>query len=151
MNFRQNQKPPRVEPEAPAILNMKQLAEAVDREREEIESSARNYAPPAIRNSKPEETAIVQVKSFSDLVTKELDDTIAAAEAEIASLKAECQAVRDVYVRHTNRITTEIKRLREGVRMSMETIKTCHEQILKLDEPLTPELPQRESKAISTP
>jgi hypothetical protein len=133
MNFKPKAVALRTEP---PILTMQHLTEAADRERAAVEASARAYAPPAIRNAQAGEAVIVQVKSFSELITKELDDMIAAAKAEIAELEAECQATRDDYVRHTTRISKDIKRLEDGVRLSIETVRLLHEQVRKLDEPL---------------
>jgi hypothetical protein len=92
------------------------------------EPSIEDYAP-----RKQLEPAM-QIKSFGDLPTKELDEIISAAEAEIAALKLDAQAIRDTYVKNTNRIIADIKRLQEGVRMSMETMKQLREQCRQLNE-----------------
>jgi hypothetical protein len=42
--------------------------------------------------------------------------------------------VRDLYVKHTERIAAGIKRLREGVRLSMDTMKQLREQCEALDK-----------------
>ena len=76
-----------------------------------------HYAP------KPPIDPVHQIRTFGELPMRELDDIIAAAEAEIALLKKDAQAIRDMYVKHTNRIADDIRRLDEGVRLSMETMK----------------------------
>ena len=93
-----------------------------------------DYAPPRVREES--QVLVKQVETFGELPTKELDDIVAAAEAEIAALKRDAQAVRDMYVKHTQRIAADIKRLQEGVRLSMDTMKALREQCVKLDEPL---------------
>lgn len=97
----------------------------------EIMERPEAYAPPAVRED--QQVLVSQVMKFGDLPTKELDEIIAAAEAEIASLKRDAQAVRDMYVKHTNRIAADIRRLQEGVKLSMDTMKTLREQCAKLD------------------
>ena len=88
-----------------------------------------HYAP------KPPVEPAHQIRTFGELPTRELDDIIAAAEAEIALLKKDAQAIRDMYVKHTNRIADDIRRLQEGVRLSMETMKQLRDQCTALDEP----------------
>lgn len=96
------------------------------------------YAPLAVRERELEMLPIKQVLTFGELPTKELDDIVAAVEAELAALKKEAQVVRDLYVKHTTRIADDMKRLQEGVRLSMETIKTLHNQCIKLNEQAEP-------------
>jgi hypothetical protein len=107
------------------------------------------YAPPRIREVSREEVyaangpesaevVIDKVESFGALPTKEIDEIVSAAEAEIANLKRDAQAVRDLYSRHTARIAADVKRLREGVRLSMEMMGQLREQCIALDQPAMP-------------
>jgi hypothetical protein len=88
------------------------------------------YAPPVIRG----DDTVKEIRTFGALPTTELDEIVSAAKAEIASLEADAQAVRDLYVKHTERIAAGIKRLREGVRLSMDTMKQLREQCEALDK-----------------
>jgi hypothetical protein len=128
MNFRQHQQP--VAKKEP-VLDMRDLARRLNQETDAVQS----FAPPAIRNAHQEEVAINQIKSFGALPTKELDEIVAAAKAEIAHLEADAQAIRDMYMKHTKRVEADIKRLQEGVKLSMETMRLLREQCAKLDEP----------------
>jgi hypothetical protein len=130
MNFRKNG--PRVEP------NMKDLAQQIGKElAQQIDKPEPiDYAPPAIRNPggvPGDEPAVRQIATFGELPTKEIDEIIAAAEAEVEELKRTAQLVRSMYVRCTDRITADVKRLREGVRLSMETMQALREQCLQLN------------------
>lgn len=93
------------------------------------------YAPPDLR----EDPTLQQIKSFGELPTKEIDEIIATAESELATLKRDAQAVRDMYVKHTTRIASDIKRLQEGVKLSMETMKNLRQQCAALDSPHQPD------------
>jgi aspartate ammonia-lyase len=120
MNFRKNG--PRVEP------NMAALAQQIDKP-EPID-----YAPPAIRNGVlGDEQALRQIASFGELPTKEIDEIMSAAVAEIEELKRTCQLVRNLYVKAVDQVTADAKRLREGVRLSMKTLETLREQCLALN------------------
>lgn len=100
----------------------------------------RHYAPspPPAREPGPVEPVVDQIQSFGGLPTKEIDDIVAAAEAELANLKRDAQAVRDLYVLHTQRIANDIKRLREGVKLSMELMNELREQCIALDATAAP-------------
>lgn len=113
------------------VLDMRDLARRLDQETDAVQS----FAPPAIRNANREDVAIDQIKSFGALPTKELDEIVAAAKAEIAHLENDAQAIRDMYMKHTRRVEADIKRLQEGVKLSMETMRLLREQCAKLDEP----------------
>lgn len=76
---------------------------------------------------------IEHVAKFTELPTNELDEMVNAAEDEIRTLKAEAQHIRDVYQKYTNKLTEDIKRLREGVKLSMETMQTLRDQCVALD------------------
>jgi len=86
-----------------------------------------------VGGGEPEEPMADQVKSFGELPTRELDQIVSAAEAEIAALKLDAQAIRDMYVKHTNRVAADIDRLREGIKVSMVTLNTLRQQITDLD------------------
>lgn len=120
-------------PESPAGPIIKKLpaTRAFDEQGKEIfpagqgDPGAKAYAPPQIRGlDQPTRT----VKTFSELLTRELDDIVAAAEAEIAALKSEAQGVRDMYTTYTDGIAEDIKRLQEGVALSMKTMLSLREQ-----------------------
>ena len=125
----------RQEPSFGKPIDMNELARKIEedypQESESPPTSPRDYAPPALRGAPT--PPMEQVKTFAELPTKELDEIVTAAEAEIAELKRDAQAVRDMYTKHTQRITADIERLREGVRLSMETMEALRVQCLKLD------------------
>lgn len=121
------------------VLDMRRLAAEID---DEVESSNKRpgpeeYAPRSLRNQLGQQSnlPVTQIMSFGELPTKELDEIVAAAEAEIARLKADAQAVRDLYTKHTSRIAADIKRLQEGVRLSMKTMEALRAQCIQLDQP----------------
>jgi hypothetical protein len=131
MNFRKNA---RVEP----VVNMTELAAKVDDDWEARSHQGSDahiaYAPPAIRDGIPgDEPAVRHIATFGEMPTKEIDEIIAAAKAEVAELERTAQLVRNMYVKCTDRITADVKRLREGVRLGMETMNTLREQCLKLN------------------
>lgn len=108
-----------------------------------VDPLAKSYAPPQIRGlEQPART----VKTFSELLTRELDDIVAAAEAEIAALKSEAQGVRDMYTTYTDGIAEDIKRLQEGVALSMKTMLSLREQCAALNA--TPKAPIEAQKEI---
>ena len=90
------------------------------------------YAPPSQRPDAIDRT-IEQVHMFGDLPTKELDDIILAAENEIAALKADAQAIRDMYVKHTERVVNDVKRLQSEVKLSMQLMHELRTQCGLLD------------------
>lgn len=114
-------------------VSLVELSEKIHLDRK---SNPVDYAPPPFR----EDPAILHVKTFGELPTKELDEIMNAVEAEIEALKKEAQAVRDMYMKHTTRITSSIQRLQEGVKLSMETMGSLRAQCLKLDNGDTPEV-----------
>ena len=87
------------------------------------------YAPPKHRP----DAIVEQVLQFGDLPTKELDDIIAAAENEIAALKADAQAIRDMYSKHTQRVVADVKHLQSEVKLSMNLMKELRKQCGLLD------------------
>lgn len=93
-----------------------------------------DYAPPAVRQQQLE-SSVVQVKSFGELPTKEIDEMIAKAKADIAKLEEKGQAVRDVYVKHTGQIMEAIKTLQETVQLGMKTLDQLNEQCTALANP----------------
>jgi hypothetical protein len=107
------------------------------------------YAPPHIREYSehpantgwringpaPAEPVFEQIETFGALPTKELDDIIAAAEANLANLKRDAQAVRDLYAKHTARIIADVKRLHQGVNFSVDLMNELREKVLALDSP----------------
>lgn len=97
------------------------------------------YGPPEVRrNAVPhEEPTIKQVAQFAELPTKEIDEIITAAKQEIEELERNAQKVRDLYMRATDRITADIRRLREGVRLSMGTLQQLRDHCTQLNvEPM---------------
>lgn len=105
--------------------------------------SVKAFAPPQIRGlDQPART----VKTFAELLTRELDDIVAAAEAQIADLKREAQGVRDMYTTYTDGIAEDIKRLQEGVALSMKTMLSLREQCAALNA--TPKAPIEAQKEI---
>jgi hypothetical protein len=110
-------------------VGLHRLEPRIDKPREPID-----FAPPAIRNGVAgDEPAIHQITSFGELPTKEIDEIISAAEAEVEELKRTAQMVRNMYTKCTNRIAADVRRLREGVRLSMQTMETLREQCTKLN------------------
>lgn len=129
MNFKMRSKP---------TVDMDDLGRQVMAQRDLPPRTPLEYAPPHVRDlygnvPAAAEPAIDQVERFGALPTKEIDEIVAAAEAEIANLKRDAQAVRDLYVKHTSRIAADIKRLREGVSLSMEMMGKLREQCIALD------------------
>ena len=114
------------------VVDMKALANKIDRDYPKSANGPLAYAPPVTRN-KQEEPVADQVKSFGELPTRELDEIVASAEAEIAALKADAQSIRDMYVKHTMRVAQDIERLREGIKLSMTTLHTLRTQVGALD------------------
>src|SRR5262245_10797886 len=96
-------------------LNMAELAKQI----EQNYPHNNPYAPPAVREAREdrEEKVLAQVQKFGDLPTQELDNIVTAAEQELAALKADAQAVRDLYQKHTTRIRADLLRLREGMKL----------------------------------
>lgn len=141
MNFKFQRKEPILDLNTP----VRQGAQDLDRGRatgaaESLSDDYLDYAPPAIRN-RQEVTVVDQIKSFGELPTRELDEIVAAAKAEIATLEVDAQEVRDMYVKHTTRITQDIERLRDGIKMSMETLKSLREKIVAMDLQADAKLP----------
>ena len=137
MNFKKKQ---------PAPVNMDELARSITAGEEgrlvprmprSDEWKALEYAQPhhrdAVNGPESAEVVIDQVETFGALRTKELDEIVAGADAEITQLKKDAQAVRDMFVKHTNRIADDIGKLREGVRLSMEMMGKLREQCLAID------------------
>ena len=89
-------------------IDLNRLANEIAKKPSEVVA----YAPPSQRPDAIDRT-IEQVHMFGDLPTKELDDIILAAENEIAALKADAQAIRDMYVKHTERVVNDVQRLSE--------------------------------------
>jgi hypothetical protein len=87
------------------------------------------YAPPQYRP----DAIVEQVVKFGDLPTKELDDIIAAAENEIAALKSDAQAIRDMYSKHTERVVVDVKRLQGEVKLAMTLMSELRKQCGLLD------------------
>src|SRR4030095_10820221 len=133
MNFKISSKKPSVDLDA--------LSRQIDRE-DYVTPRTREisdpYAPPHIRNGLngpgPAEEAVEKVEKFGDLPTKELDEIVKAAEESIADLKRDAQAVRVLYVKHTSRIAADIKRLHEGVKLSIELMDKLRAQCIQLDQ-----------------
>lgn len=97
-----------------------------------------NFAPLAMRPRALEEP-MEQVKTFGALPTKEIDEVLAAAKEQIAELEREAQSVRDMYVERTTRIVSDIKRLQEGVKLSMDTMRSLRQQCERLNSGLEKE------------
>lgn len=117
------------------VIDMHRIAQEIGEEVDEITGRGPDeYAPPALRDRMAENVAVQQVTSFGALPTRELDELVSAAEDEIVALKREAQVVRDLYVKHTSRIAADIKRLQEGVKLSMRTMEKLREQCSQLDE-----------------
>jgi len=114
------------------VVNMNTLARQISKDYPNGANGPLAYAPPAVRD-RQEEPVADQVKSFGELPTTELDEIVAAAEAEVAALKADAQTIRDLYVKHTSRVARDIDRLREGIKISMTTLQTLREQVVALD------------------
>lgn len=117
------------------VLDMRQLAKDLGEEVESVNSRPEDYAPRAYRDHFVQDAAIQHVTSFGGLPTSEIDEVLKAAKSEVARLEEECQAVRDIYVKHTTRIIEDIKRLQEGVKLSMQTMENLRAQCLQLDQP----------------
>jgi hypothetical protein len=125
---------------ATARLDFSKLAREIgvsaEMKRVTEQEEVKRYAPPAVRGDvlreaeKPPED---QVKTFGELPTKELDEITAKAEAEIALLKKEMQAVRDLYVNHTRRIVNRITRLRAGIKVTMGYLDKLKAECAQLD------------------
>jgi hypothetical protein len=110
-------------------VDMKELVKRI----EETTAVVQEFAP---KNHVPPDAPVIEhIARFGELPTKEIDDVIAAAEAEIADLKRDAQAVRDLYSKYTAKLIEDTKRLREGVRLSMETMKQLRDQCQALDDP----------------
>lgn len=95
---------------------------------QELSKGPEAYAPPALR-----EPVIEQVQNFGELPTKEIDEMISSLEDEIAALKREAQGIRDIYMQNVTRITSDIRRLAEGVRFSMEAMNTLRTKCKTID------------------
>lgn len=83
----------------------------------------------------PEEA---RVRFFKDLPTRELDEIVEAAGKEYEALKMECQQIRNAYIYYTELVAKRVQLLREGMRLSMETMKQLRDQCEELNEPPTP-------------
>lgn len=94
---------------------------------DKLERELQDFAPAALR-AEPLEQPITQVKSFGELPTRELDTLIRETEEQIAKLKGDAQAVRDIYSKHTARITRDLKLLQEVVKLGANTLKDLRDQ-----------------------
>ncbi len=134
----------RKEPAMAHPVNMSDLARQIDQEQEAeagVAATLAAYAPPEVRNAVPNEEPVVRhITKFAELPTKEIDEVVKAAKEEIEALEAYAQKVRDLYVTATDRINSDIKRLREGVRLSMETMQQLRDHCSALNE--EPKLPK---------
>jgi hypothetical protein len=110
-------------------IGVHRLEPRIDKPREPID-----YAPPAVRNGPlGDEQALRQIASFGELPTKEIDEIISAAVAEVEELQRTGQLVRNLYVKAVDQLTADAKRLREGVRLSMKTLEALREQCIALN------------------
>lgn len=137
-------------------INMADLARRIDprvtalrddlaKLKPEGEPTPRDYAPPAVRQVGPTEKVIDTVQSFGSMPTKEIDDVITAAEQELARLKHAAAEVQRDYLRRTTQLVADLNRMREGVRLSMETMKALREQCHQLNaRDVTPEEIERD-------
>jgi hypothetical protein len=132
MNFRNRKEPalPRVA-SMPGV-DMAELERQIENERaaqlaaaDEAANAISEFAPPDVRRQTvPHEGPIIQhVSRFAELPTAEIDEVLRAAREEIEALEKKAQMVRDLYIRATNQISADVRRLREGVRLSMETME----------------------------
>lgn len=119
----------KTEPRLPTIAV---LPAAIDR----TVAGALAYAPPAIRSENVIEIPVKEVET----TTAEIEEIIRAAKDEIAELERNALVVRNLYVEHTKRISAHIKRLRAGVKLSMQTMEQLRSQCVALDEPTAQEL-----------
>lgn len=101
---------------------------ALDKLERVISRELPEHFAPAIQRAEPLEEPIEKVQSFAELPTKELDTMIRETEEEIARLKGDAQAVRDIYMKHTARITRDLRRLQDVVKLGANTLKDLREQ-----------------------
>lgn len=129
MNFRKNG--PRVEPSVTPVIDMKNLSQQIENDPEIL-----SYAPPGVREPDgvpSDEPAVRHIAAFVEVPTKEIDEMMKAGRAEWEELERTAQLVRDLYVKYTDRLTKDVKRLREGTRLSMVALNTLREECLKLN------------------
>jgi hypothetical protein len=124
----------RTEQRESLIAQLKTVEQRARSVEEQFADAVKQYAPPAIRNSVADDLA-VQIKSFAELPTQELDAMVSEAEAKIAQLKRECQQVRDVYTKHTTRIAEALKQIQHDVDHGIEAVKALQEQLAATAEP----------------
>lgn len=88
----------------------RQLAQVVGPS--DLDESMKAALTSRLRASEPQniERAVRQIETFAALPTQELDDLIAAREADLARLKALGQKVRDAYVQCADDLKAELER-----------------------------------------
>ena len=117
----------------PPILDMNELAERM--KVPPLEHPLDTYAPPKAKTERLAEMAVKTVETFGALPTTELDEIIRAAEAEINALKIEGQQIRDDYVRRTETLTANIRRMMDGCVLARKTLDALRGQVQALDAP----------------
>ena len=137
MNLPRLRREPPLRPEP--ILDMNQMADRMGVP--PLDEGPEAYAPPKAQKDKLMEMAVRTVETFGALPTAKLDEIIKAAEAEITSLKAEAQQIRDDYVRRTELLTADIKRMMDGCVLARKTLDSLRTQVQALDLPAEPVVP----------
>jgi len=124
----------------PAV-DMDKLAKAIKEDVRDPPPLNDPYAPkrPAPRPEDLPDMAVRVIATFGALPKSELDELISAAEEQIGDLKKEAQEIRDQYVRRTDALSKEIKRLTAGCTLARDTLGQLRKQVAELDAPeLTP-------------
>lgn len=136
MNFRR---------QAP-VINMDEIAKRMKFPSEIATAGAgpEVYAQPRHRTENKVEQTIKTVDEFKALPTAEIDDVINAAKQELAALEKDAQEIRDDYIRKTDELKRNIKRIMAGCVLAHETMNELRKQVSALDNP--PEI--EEPKAI---
>ena len=102
-----------------------------------VPREVREYAPPAVREvrdvARREEPPINRILSFVELPTKRLDELLTDLQARLDENKKQCQDVRDIYMKHYERLENEARRMEEQRKLIQQTIEGLHDQIASLD------------------
>lgn len=136
----------RQEPFLPRPIDMKELQRRMEDGTRQA-GSPQDYAPPSIREAQPP----VVVDTFGELPTDEIDEIVKAAKAELVALEKDGEEIKAMYLKHIARVRADYERLRNGMKLSMDTFKLLREQCLALDTQPQPEYKKPKIKEISKP
>ncbi len=140
MNFRKKE----------PVVDLDELDRALARPADRSTKGPEAYAQPHIRNNPDhpaqrewrnlepvfpakDETLSV-IETFEELPTKEIDEILKAARAEMASIEDHANAVKRMHAEHVAQIRADVERLRENIKLAGDTFNALRDQIIALDQ-----------------